>query len=68
MTDNEKQIIIAEAQNYVKCYNATPNAPMYSDVREMFCEKYETVAGLYYKLTGKSLVVDKTTNTVKEEV
>lgn len=68
MSDNEKQIIIDEAQRYVDYYNTTPKDPMYYDVREMFSEKYDVIATLYYKLTGKSLIVDKTTNTVKEEV
>lgn len=65
MTDNERQIIIAEAQRYADYYNTTPKDPMYFDVREMFSEKYDVIATLYCKLTGKLLMVEN--GTVKEK-
>lgn len=63
MTQEEKNIIIEEAQKIVDIYYETP--VRYFDVRNEYSARFMTLQLLYARLTDRFLVVVKETDTYK---
>ena len=67
MTQDEKNIIIEEAQKVVDNYNDTPKDPTYYGVRVKYSEQFVTIQTLYMRLTGNMLAISGDGRKVEEK-
>ena len=67
MTQDEKNIIIEEAQKIVNAYYEMPDSPMYFSTRSSYSDRFLAIQTLYMRLTHKYLVIKGDAHTVTEE-